>query len=120
MSEQHRVRVTLAADAPAGTANLVKGMLSEPPPGATPAEWNQALDGLRRFLDGGWSAKAIELGWSEAELFQLPSNWHRLDECGVALLIGRWEVVDVDAKAITVRPTWSESRLKLYRRSGSR
>jgi hypothetical protein len=116
MSEQQHMRVVIAADAPAGTAKLVEGMVSAPPPGATPAEWKWALEGFKRFLDGGWSTKAIEAGWSENELFALPSNWHRLDETGAAWLIGRWEIVDVDATAITVKPPWSQSRLKFYRR----
>jgi hypothetical protein len=86
------------------------------PIGCTEKQWAEARDGLGRFIDEGWAARAIELGWSEAELFQLPSNWHRLDETGAAWLIGRWDVVEVDAEAITVKPPWSTSRLKVYRR----
>jgi hypothetical protein len=86
------------------------------PIGCTEKQWAEARDGLERFVNEGWAAKAIELGWSEQELFHLPSNWHRIYETGAAWLIGRWLVVEVDAEAITVKPPWSTSQLK-FRRS---
>jgi hypothetical protein len=46
-------------------------------------------------------------------LYALPSNWHRIDQCGAAWLIGRWEIVGVDQEAITIKPPLSSSRLKI-------
>ena len=78
-------------------------------------QWTGGSEGLGRFINEGWSVRAIELGWSEDELFRLPSNWHRIRETGVAWLIGRWLVVNVTAEAIIVRPPWSSAQLKFYR-----
>jgi hypothetical protein len=64
---------------------------------------------------GSWLPKAIASGWSQPALFAVPSNWHRLDETGAALLIGRWDV-GVTAEAIVIKPPWSQSQLKIYRR----
>jgi hypothetical protein len=88
----------------------------ERPVGCSEREWAEAVEGCEHFIREGWSARAAECGWSEQELFALPSNWHRVDETGVAWMIGRWQVVNVDAEAVTVRSPWSESRLKFYRK----
>jgi hypothetical protein len=86
------------------------------PAGASEAEWSEALSGLRAFLDQGWADQALLAGWEPDKLFAVPDRWGRIDRCGAGLLIGRWLVVGVTAEAITVRPPWSASRLKFYRR----
>jgi hypothetical protein len=89
---------------------------AERPRGARAVEWVDALRGLKKFLADGWGDQAALLGWSTAELYAVPRVWARADLTGVALLVGRWQVVDVDAEAIAIKPPWSDSRLKLYRR----
>jgi hypothetical protein len=91
-------------------------LASRRPVGAREAEWAEALSGLRRFLDDGWADQAMLLGWTAAELYRVPSVWARVDLCGSALLIGRWQVLDVDAEAITIE-TPQGSRLR-FRRFG--
>ena len=86
------------------------------PAGCSEKEWAEALAGVAAFVDQGWSQKAAACGWSEDELFRLPANWHRVDECGVAWMITNWLIVGVDDQAIVIKPPWSESRLRLYRR----
>jgi hypothetical protein len=86
-----------------------------PPPGASETQWSAARAGAAKFVADGWSQRAVEAGWSESELFRVPSNWHCVDETGVAWLITNWTVVEVDTATITVRSPWSESRLKFYR-----
>jgi len=86
------------------------------PAGCSEKEWAEALAGVAAFVDQGWSQKAAACGWSEQELFALPSNWHRISETGAVWLVGCWEVVDVDGRAITIKPPWSQSQLKIYRR----
>ena len=86
------------------------------PAGCSEKEWAEALAGVAAFVDQGWSQKAAACGWSEQELFALPSNWHRVDETGAAWMITNWLVVDVTSEAIVIKPPWSESRLRLYRR----
>ena len=75
-----------------------------------------ACAGRDRFVREGHAAQAAACGWSEQELFALPSNWHRVDETGAVWMITNWLVVDVTAEAIVIKPPWSESRLRLYRR----
>jgi hypothetical protein len=89
---------------------------AERPRGARATEWADALRGLKKFLADGWGDQAALLGWTAAELYAVPRVWARVDLTGAALLVGRWQVVDVDAEAIIVKPPWSDSRLKLYRR----
>jgi hypothetical protein len=86
------------------------------PLGARAAEWADALRGLKKFVSDGWADQALLAGWSADELYRVRSRWARIDECGAAILIGRWQVVDVDAEAITVKPPWSSAQLKFYRR----
>jgi hypothetical protein len=74
------------------------------------------LRGLKKFLADGWGDQAALLGWSTAELYAVPRVWARVDLTGTALLVGRWQVVDVDAEAITIKPPWSDSQLKFQRR----
>jgi hypothetical protein len=91
-------------------------LTAERPRGARATEWADALRGLKKFLAGGWGDQAALLGWSTAELYAVPRVWARVDLTGAALLVGRWQVVDVDAEAIIAKPPWSDSRLKLHRR----
>jgi hypothetical protein len=93
---------------------------TERPRGARSAEWADALRGLKKFLADGWGDQAALLGWSTAELYAVPRVWARADLTGVALLVGSWQVVDVNAEAITVKPPWSDSQLKFQRRDDLR
>jgi hypothetical protein len=113
VASSEKMTISLAADAP---LDVVKALLSRRPPGATEKEWQRAVAGVMRFVNEGWDRKALAAGWSESELYRLPSNWHRLSEVGTVLLVGEWTVCDVTAAAIVIKPPWSESRLKLYRK----
>jgi hypothetical protein len=93
---------------------------AERPRGARGGEWADALRGLKRFLADGWGDQAMLLGWVPGQLFAVPPVWARIELTGVALLVGRWQVVDVDAAAITIKPPWSESQLKFHRRDDLR
>jgi hypothetical protein len=73
-----------------------------------------ASAGRDRFVAEGWAEKALSLGWSKRELFQLPEHWSRINQTGVAWLIGERRVIEVTADAITIE-THSGSRLKFRR-----
>jgi hypothetical protein len=88
-------------------------MTVERPSGATKQQWVDACAGRERFIAQGWASKASQLGWSESELFAVPSDWPRIAETGASLLIGRWEIAGVDQGAITIKPPWSSSQLKI-------
>jgi hypothetical protein len=75
-----------------------------------------ARDGCDRFVAEGWAEKARPEGWSNRELFALPECWSRIDQCGVAWLVGERRVIEVTADAIKIE-TASGARLGLYRRT---
>jgi hypothetical protein len=51
-----------------------------------------ARAGRDRFVIEGWAEKARSHGWSERALFALPERWSRVDQCGVAWLVGERRV----------------------------
>ena len=75
-----------------------------------------ARAGRDRFVADGWAEKARSLGWSERELFALPARWSRIDQCGVAWLVGERRVIGATADAIAIE-TESGARLRFYRRA---
>ena len=71
--------------------------------------------GHDHFVAEGWAEKGRSLGWSEREMFALPERWSRVDQCGVAWLVGERRVIEVTADVIMVE-TEPGSRLRFYRR----
>jgi hypothetical protein len=91
------------------------------PPDASMDQWDAALLGLHHFLDGGWGKRALALGWSKPELFNLPALWAQISLTGAGWLIGEWQVTSVTAEEITITPPWSPiSQLKFRRRDDLR
>jgi hypothetical protein len=75
-----------------------------------------ARAGRDRFVTEGWAEKALAHGWSKRELFALPERWSRIDQCGVAWLVGERRVISATADAIAIE-TESGARLRFYRRA---
>jgi hypothetical protein len=75
-----------------------------------------ARAGRDRFVAEGWAEKALAHGWSKRELFALPDRWCRIDQCGVAWLIGERRVLEATADAIAIE-TELGARLRFYRRA---
>jgi hypothetical protein len=75
-----------------------------------------ARAGRDRFVAEGWAEKARSLGWSERDLFALPEHWSRVDQCGIAWLVGERRVIGVTADAIAIE-TEPGARLRFYRRA---
>jgi hypothetical protein len=96
---------------------------AQPPFGArrprdcTEVQWDAALRGLHHFFAGGWDQQALALGWSHAELFNLPALWSQIRLTGVGWLIGEWNVLAVDGEAISVQAPWSPLSRLAFRRS---
>jgi hypothetical protein len=61
-----------------------------------------ARAGRDRFVAEGWAKKARFHGRSGRELFALPERWSRIDQFGVAWLIGERRVIGVPADAIAI------------------
>jgi hypothetical protein len=73
------------------------------PPDAPNNQWQTALRGLRAFLAAGHGDAAEAAGWAHNELYSVPPVWSRVDQCGVGLLIGDAEVVEVAATEIRIK-----------------
>jgi hypothetical protein len=88
-----------------------------PAPVSRPSEKRRfARAGRDRFIAEGWAEKARSHGWSERELFALPERWSRIDQSGVAWLVGELRVIEVvTADAIAIE-TESGARLRFYRK----
>jgi hypothetical protein len=84
------------------------------PDGFSPARWRCLQDGAVGFAEE-WGARALALGWTEAELFAFAEPFSRVDIQGASWFIGDSNVAAVTADAITLR-TESGSTLRLYRR----
>jgi hypothetical protein len=69
--------------------------------------------GRDRFVAEGWAEKALAHGWSKRELFALPERWSRIDQCGVAWLVGDRRVMSATADAIAIE-TELGARLRFY------
>jgi hypothetical protein len=85
------------------------------PHDVTDALWDVAMRGLRAFLATGGAEEALRLGWSHDELFGVPPLWASIDRCGVGLLIGDREVVDIAGDRIQIKIA-SGATLSFYRR----
>ena len=79
------------------------------------AQWDVAMRGLRTFLATGGADDALRLGWTKSDLFRVPPFWARVDLCGVGLLIGDREVVEVKRAEIWIK-TASGATLAFYRK----
>jgi hypothetical protein len=84
-----------------------------------PEKLRIARAGRDRFVAEGWAEKALADGWSERELFALPERWSRIDQCGVAWLVGDRRVIRATGDAIAIEAA-SGARLKFYRRAPCR
>jgi hypothetical protein len=83
---------------------------------ATEVQWDAALLGLHRFIRGGWDKRALALGWSHPELFNVPDRWSQIRRTGAALLVGEWNILSIDSGALVVSPPWSPSSQLKFRR----
>jgi hypothetical protein len=108
---------------PAAYCFAVVNMALDVDPGFVPAAVSRlsekkriARAGRDRFVAEGWAEKARSHGWSEGELFALPERWSRIDQCGVAWLVGERRVIGVTEANIVVESR-SGSRLR-FRRIG--
>ena len=69
-----------------------------------------------RLVAEGWAEEALAHGWSKRELFALSDRWSRIDQCGVAWLVGERRVIGATADAIAIE-TDSGARLRFQRRA---
>ena len=91
--------------------------LSRPPCDMSPKRWLQFIDDCGRFLDGGWAARADELGWGPLELFGCDrvNPFARLDRAGLLWLLNGGKLVALTAATATIETTGRARQT--YRRS---
>jgi hypothetical protein len=94
-------------------------MRAPPPPNCDDKRWSAAVEGLRAFIEKGWSDIASALGWTPEELFCVPPTWSRVDLTGAALLLEGKSVVAVTTDSIVIE-TPSGARQGFYRASRAR
>jgi hypothetical protein len=82
---------------------IVSNAIDRGPPDVGEAHWRTALIGLRRFVASGLADEALCLGWTADELYAVPPVWARVDLCGVGLLIGDREVVEITPTEIRIK-----------------
>jgi hypothetical protein len=67
-----------------------------------------------RFVAEGWAEKALAHGWSNQELFAPPERCFRIDQCGVAWLVGERRVIGATVDSIAIEME-SGAGLRFYR-----
>jgi hypothetical protein len=68
------------------------------PPGDVPARrWLRFIDDCGRFLDGGWAARAVALGWGPLDLFGCNRErpFARIDHMGLLWLLNGRAIVEM-------------------------
>jgi hypothetical protein len=86
----------------AGQAAAHAALEAKRPPDWWPRRWDETQRGLKAFLEGGWSDRALALGWSPEELYRPPRSLRGANRVGLAFLIGDGRVMAVTEESITV------------------
>jgi hypothetical protein len=84
------------------------------PTGFSPQRWQRVIDATGIFIDR-WAAKAIHCGWSDLDVFGCNPDApdRRFDCMGLALLLDRCTIIDIDEAGATIETTGARQR---YRR----
>ena len=105
-------------DLAAEVADGVRAILAADGAQGVPSNrWPQIQRDTRHLVERRWLHRALELGWSTADLFGCDQRapWYRLDRSGLVLLLGGHEIVELTADMATLR-TSSGSVLRYRRR----
>jgi hypothetical protein len=107
---------TVTVEAGGGSSeDWLEALLARPRPDTEPmARWLAQCAGVRRFVEDGWRQKAVALGWTHDELFDLRDPFCNLSLQGAAWFVRDKTVTAVTADAITLRSA-SGSTTRIYR-----
>jgi len=106
-------------DFPADMADGIRAILSaEGAQGIPPNRWPQIQRDTWQLVERRWLHRALELGWTAADLFGCDQRapWYRLDRSGLVLLLGGHEVIEISSDVATLR-AHTGSVLRYRRRS---
>jgi hypothetical protein len=84
------------------------------PRGFPPQRWPVMRDGAERFAQQ-WGAKAVGLGWTFGELFDLVEPFANVSLQGAAWFVGDSTITAVTADAITIRTDGGATQ-RIYRK----
>ena len=93
-------------DLPAEMLDGVRAILAaEGARGIPPNRWRQIQHDVGRLVEGGWTRRALALGWTPADLFGCDQRapWYRLDRSGLVLLLGGHEIVEFSSDMAALR-----------------
>jgi len=93
-------------------------MSSMPPPaGFSARRWQRIIGAAGVFIDK-WAARAAELGWLDVEIFGCDAARPdaRFDSMGLAMLLDRAEVVEIDERGADLLLTTTGARQRYRRR----
>jgi hypothetical protein len=96
--------IEFGADVPRAWAEGYAALCNTPPPpGFLTERWNRVVEAAGRFIDQ-WATRAVECGWSDLDIFGChPARpGARFDYMGLALLLDRNEVIDIDVDGATL------------------
>jgi hypothetical protein len=84
---------------------LVRLDPDKPPDGVPPRRWLRFINDCGRFLDAGWAARAVELGWGPLDLFGCDRErpFARLDHMGLLWLVDGGLVVELHRDRATLQ-----------------
>jgi hypothetical protein len=89
--------------------------------GVPPNRWPRIQQDTQRLVERRCLHEAVSLGWTVADLFGCDQRapWHRLDRAGLVLLIGGYEIVELNTGDAALR-TSTGSVLRYRRRPPAR
>jgi hypothetical protein len=93
-------------DLPAEVVDGVRAILTvEGAQGVPPNRWPQIQRDTHRLVERRWLHRALNLGWTTADLFGCDQRapWHRLDRSGLVLLMGGHEIIELASDVATIR-----------------
>ena len=70
---------------------------AKPPAGISPKRWLRFIDDCGRFLDSGWAARAVALGWGPLDLFGCDRErpFARVDHQGLLWLVNGGRILEL-------------------------
>jgi hypothetical protein len=118
VEEERAALVEFDAGVPRALAEALARMRpAEPPPGISPSRWLRFIDDCGEFLDAGWGAKALVLGWHPLNLFGCDRErpFARIDRSGLLWLLNGGKLVALSRDTATIE-TSTGARQTYHRR----